>query len=387
MTFGLDLYFRKIEVRGRENIPGKGPIFFACNHPSSFMEACMLACLQPRTLHFLVRGDVFRIGWLKGILRLTNQIPIYRFRDGFSNLKQNKKTFSIAYRILKQQGAIIIYPEGSTIWTKQLRTLQRGLAKMSFGAIEEENLEDLQIIPVGVNYFDVTRVGSDVSIEIGKPIKVKDFLSQYEKDPIPTVQTLTKSVSASLEPLVLHLEDYKPEFDAFLSYAQTSPEKVSSFDKQYSIAGKWNDLAPADRVHHLDILRELNFKHRHHLAFNTPSIRYSLLILLLPFAILGGILFLPLWLIAKYIVLSNNLSVEFHAPAKLAIFLVFLTFIWLFGAVILALVGQWAFLSAWAFLPLFVYFARVWGTTFEALLGMNGLDQKWRRLHTLVKNI
>lgn len=387
MTFGLDLYFRRIEVHGKQNIPAKGPIFFACNHPSSFMEALLIACLQPRTLHFLVRGDVFKIGWLKGILRLTNQIPIYRFRDGFSNLKQNRKTFSIAYKILKEEGAIIIYPEGSTVWTKQIRTLQRGLAKMSFGAIEEENLEDLQIVPVGINYFDVTRIGSDVSIEIGMPIRVNDFMAEYKEDPIPTVQALTNAVSLALKPLVVHLQDYKPELDAYLSYSLTSAEKRSSFEKQFKAAEEWNGLAPADRVQHFEVLKQLDFRHRHHLAFNTPALRYTLLVLLLPLAILGGVFLGPLWLVAKYIVQSNNLSVEFHAPAKLAIFLVFLTFIWIVGATVLAILAQWTILIAWALLPLLIYATRVWATTFEATLGRIGLDRKWRRLHTLVKNI
>jgi 1-acyl-sn-glycerol-3-phosphate acyltransferase len=387
MTFGLDLYFRRIEVRGKENIPAKGPIFFACNHPSSFMEALLIACLQPRTLHFLVRGDVFKIGWLKGILRLTNQIPIYRFRDGFSNLKQNRKTFSIAYKILKQQGAIIIYPEGSTIWTKQIRTLQRGLAKMSFGAIEEENLEDLQIVPVGINYFDVTRIGSDVSIEIGKPIAVSEFMSRYEEAPIPTIQELTKTVHAGMKPLIIHLEDYHPELDGYLSYAMSTPGDEGAFVKQKTAAQAWTELEPTDRVGMFESLRALDFQHRHHLAFTTPRIRYSLLILLFPLALVGGMVFFPLWMISKSIVLSNRLSIEFHAPAKLAIFLVLLTFIWLVGALILVVLSFWIYLILWAFLPFIVYATRIWASTFEAALGLHGLEKKWRRLHTLVKNM
>ena len=151
MTLALRVYFRNIDLRGIDRIPKKGPILFACNHPSSFMEACILACFQPRELHFLVRGDVFSIKWLKPLLIKTNQIPIFRFRDGFSKLKKNKNTFSATYEVLNRGGAVIIYPEGSTEMVKQLRPLQRGLARMAFGLLDGDRDHPLQVVPVGVN--------------------------------------------------------------------------------------------------------------------------------------------------------------------------------------------------------------------------------------------
>jgi len=91
------LYFRRMFIFGRERIPKKGPVIFLVNHPSTFLEACIIASNQHRDLHFLVRGDMFEKKWLLPILRSTNQIPIYRFKDGFGKLRNNKSTFEQSF--------------------------------------------------------------------------------------------------------------------------------------------------------------------------------------------------------------------------------------------------------------------------------------------------
>ncbi len=49
-------------------------------------------CFFPKDLPFLVRGDIFNNPVLLPLLRSTNQIPIFRFRDGFSKLRENSQT-------------------------------------------------------------------------------------------------------------------------------------------------------------------------------------------------------------------------------------------------------------------------------------------------------
>ncbi|MBL0190325.1 MAG: 1-acyl-sn-glycerol-3-phosphate acyltransferase [Saprospiraceae bacterium] len=87
----LFVFFRKIYLVGKENIPQTGPVILASNHPNAFTEACIYAVIQPRPVHFLTRADVFKNPLANKILRSLNMLPIYRFRDGYSSLQKTMK--------------------------------------------------------------------------------------------------------------------------------------------------------------------------------------------------------------------------------------------------------------------------------------------------------
>jgi 1-acyl-sn-glycerol-3-phosphate acyltransferase len=204
----IALYFRKIHLRGLEKLPARGPLILACNHPNSFTEACILATFQPRTLHFLVRGDVFRNPIVAYLLRQTNQIPIYRFKDGFSGLKQNESTFAACYRKLKEGAAILIFSEASSIFEKRLRPIQKGTARLAFGAWEQHGpMEDFHILPVGVNYAHGDRFRSEVCVELGEPIRLADYAGAYAEQPKRAVEQLTSKIADSLNELVIQVRD------------------------------------------------------------------------------------------------------------------------------------------------------------------------------------
>ncbi|HUR31197.1 MAG TPA: 1-acyl-sn-glycerol-3-phosphate acyltransferase [Saprospiraceae bacterium] len=114
----LRLYFRKTIIYGRENVPAKGPLILASNHPSAFMEASVLATVMKRPIHFLVRGDMFhpRFHWL---FEWTKQIPIYRKKDGIANLRKNAASFDLTHRKLGKGEAVLIFPEAKTTLEKK----------------------------------------------------------------------------------------------------------------------------------------------------------------------------------------------------------------------------------------------------------------------------
>ena len=84
--FTLRIFYRKIYMTGTEHVKKGKAQLVASNHPNGFLEPLIMACYFPKDLHFLVRGDVFDNPFLKPILTSTHQIPIFRFRDGFSKL-------------------------------------------------------------------------------------------------------------------------------------------------------------------------------------------------------------------------------------------------------------------------------------------------------------
>ena len=54
-------YFHKIYLINLEHLPREGPVLIAANHPSAFLEACMLAAFLPRHTKNQVDLNTLRI--------------------------------------------------------------------------------------------------------------------------------------------------------------------------------------------------------------------------------------------------------------------------------------------------------------------------------------
>ena len=203
----LHLYFRRIIVYGKENVPKNVPLIVASNHPSAFMEASVLAIKVGRQIHFMVRGDVFnpRFRWL---FKWTNQIPIYRQKDGISNLRKNASSFDLTYRKLAEGEAVLIFPEAKSLLEKKMRPIQRGTAHLAFGTVPFlEEGKELWIVPVGVNFMDPRIPGTDVVVQFGKP-----FVSpRGSRDDRDAIEAFTEQLAVAMQPLIVQVDELKDE--------------------------------------------------------------------------------------------------------------------------------------------------------------------------------
>lgn len=205
--FALRMFFRKIYVTGTENIrPGKAQLI-ASNHPSGFMEPLLMACFFPKPLHFLVRGDVFDNKLLAPLLRATNQIPIFRFKDGFARLRENSHTIDESLEVLARKQSLLIFAEGNTESIKKLRPLQRGISRIAFQALEKYPDLDLEIVPVGINFTHPQHFDQSVMIRVGAPVKAADYLAAYHADKNDGHQKLLDDLYFAMKKNVVHLED------------------------------------------------------------------------------------------------------------------------------------------------------------------------------------
>ncbi len=204
-------FFRKIHLTGFEQIPRDKPLILTANHPTAFVEPCFLACFGSRDLHFMTRGDVFTSPFVRWLLRQVHLIPIYRFHDGFSALRQNEASFSIARKILGRGGAILIMAEGRMGHEKRLRPLQKGAARIGFGAMEEYHLKDVMIQPVGINYTYAERARKEIMVDFAEPFSLAPYLENYQDHPNQTLSLVTDRIRVALEQRVIHIEQKEDE--------------------------------------------------------------------------------------------------------------------------------------------------------------------------------
>jgi len=209
--FFLKMYFRRIKLVGLENIDESKPTLLCGNHTNAFLEGIIVAAQYPNNqLFFLARADVFKHPLAAKILKKLHIIPIYRIRDGFNSLDRNKDTFNKVVELLKEGKHVIIFSEGDCVAEKRLRSLKKGSARMAFQAVEE-GLEDLQILPVGINYTGFGKEGEDALVHFAQPFAAKDFYPNSEKEKNLALHAFNQRLLEGLNEGVINYphEDYQ----------------------------------------------------------------------------------------------------------------------------------------------------------------------------------
>lgn len=208
----MHVYFRRISVEGRERIPKGRPVILAGNHPSAFLDALLPASHTRPAYYFLVRGDIYVNRVVRSLLFWLHTMPIFRFRDGFKRMRGNQETFDRAYRILaRRRNPVLIMAEGGNSERKRLLPLQKGAARLAFGAYHAKRLEDLVIVPFGVNYSNVWRFRSDAMLTFGEPLRLADYLERYRQDERMAVTELTRDLERDMRKIVVQIDREEDE--------------------------------------------------------------------------------------------------------------------------------------------------------------------------------
>lgn len=199
VKIALHFYFKRIRVRGKNHIPKGKPVILVANHQNALIDPLLLATHTRLNPWFLTRAAVFKNPIIAKILNFIRMLPVYRVRDGFSTIQQNQQIFDKTYEILKDNGTVIIFAEGSHSLNRYLRPLSKGFTRMAFGLKEKYPGTEPVILPVAIEFSAHRRTGSNTSITFGEAIPVTMDYSQSGK--------LTKLVEKSLKNLVVEIPE------------------------------------------------------------------------------------------------------------------------------------------------------------------------------------
>lgn len=250
---GTYVFFRKIYFANEDRVPRNKSVILAINHPTGFMEPIIMAVLLSKPLHFLVRGDFFSKKIYGSLLRALHMIPIFRMRDttGFSGVKSNFSTFEACYAGLKEGKIIMIFPEGRTELEKRLRPLQRGLVRIAFGTLERyPDLEDLYVVPVGVNFTDGEQARSEVMINFGEPLSTRTF---YQTGAATEGDALLDALATAMAKNIVIVEDAADDELAEILFTLDRNERREKIFPVIAAdaACLWREKAIATRINEL----------------------------------------------------------------------------------------------------------------------------------------
>ena len=378
--------FRKIYLTNVDRIPKDKPVILAANHPTAFTEPCILACTLPYSLNFLVRGDFFKNPIFRFLLESTHMIPIFRLQDGgYSKLRDNYATFEKCYDALKKNKVIMILAEGRTKHEKRLRPIQKGTARIAFGSYEKMGDLDIHIIPVGVNYTNSDQFRSDVMIDIGEAIKIKDYLDVYKADPFKAIKNMTDDIQSSMQERIITIKDDQDIelVESLFTLARNgapapvlpivdpNPEPLRT---EIKISEHINGMEPGDKEELKNQIQSyfkklesngITDKGLMQSYYSNPRTIFSLILGFVGFIIGHFGNFLPLRF-SQWIGDTFPKTIEFRHSVKIAaglgVYLVFYTAL-LISAIILKNTAWWIFVLA---LPFFGYFSLVYRETYHS---------------------
>ncbi|HEX9164825.1 MAG TPA: lysophospholipid acyltransferase family protein [Gemmatimonadales bacterium] len=198
------IFFRRVEIAGRENVPVTGPVILAGNHPNALIDPVMLLVHAGRPVSFMAKEPLFRtpvIGWL---VRGLDSIPVYRRMDQ-ADTRRNLATFTAARALLSAGGCIAIFPEGTSHSDPAMKPFRTGAARIALGA----GAGGLVIVPVGLFYTAKTRFRSTALLCFGPPLQVSSTDAAPGEPAAGPVRDLTRQLEEALAALTVQADRHE----------------------------------------------------------------------------------------------------------------------------------------------------------------------------------
>lgn len=206
------LFYPRIEVLGQEHLPTSGPVVFVTNHSNGLLDPLLVTASAGRPVRFLAASYLFRYPIIGRCMQAFGALPVYRDRDGDREgkdlVEQNEEIFARCRRWLQSEGALALFPEGTTHSGSKLLRLRSGAARIAVGAEAEANWRlQLKIVPLGLWYEAKTLFRSKVLVVVGEPFGIEQFALEYATKPTRTLRAVTNEIARRLSAVVLQAEN------------------------------------------------------------------------------------------------------------------------------------------------------------------------------------
>lgn len=231
----VSVFFRKIEVVGLENVPDKGAVIFAGNHPNSLMDPLLVTTQNHRVVHFAAKDLLFKSTFLRIFLTSMGAVPIARKGDHQGKEVSNQAAFDALFEVLAKGRCMGIFPEGLSHIASQLARLKTGAARIAFGVKEKYPDAPISIVPVGLTYLHQHRFRSQALVHFGAPIPIDEaWMARYEEDPREAVKALTDEMDQRIRLLTINTPDWEVMRLMHIARRLYRPDKVRLSLQEYA---------------------------------------------------------------------------------------------------------------------------------------------------------
>lgn len=114
----LGVTYLSMRSRGQDKVPLTGPLIVVANHQSNG-DPPLIGCIPERRFCYLAKKTLFNFPPLRWLINSLHAIPIDREGMGLEGFKQTLKR-------LKNDEAVLIFPEGQRSWDGEMVPLMPG---------------------------------------------------------------------------------------------------------------------------------------------------------------------------------------------------------------------------------------------------------------------
>jgi 1-acyl-sn-glycerol-3-phosphate acyltransferase len=201
----LHWYYADVVVQGRKRIPERGPLIITANHPNALVDALVVGTTMRRRVLLTAKATLFENPVIAVVLRAVGVVPLRRAKDerdtaADASTSRNSDAFRMVTRALKQERAVLVFPEGISHDEPSLAPLKTGAARMALTAAAD-GARGLRILPFGMIFEQKERPRSRVLVRIGEPIDVDMWLAATGA---PDAARLTADIDAAMRHVTLN---------------------------------------------------------------------------------------------------------------------------------------------------------------------------------------
>ena len=338
LPFTFMLFLKKIHMDGLERLPTDKPVLIAANHPTAFFDPVIMCILFDVPIYNMTRGDMFRKPSHRKMMESINMFPVFRARDGYNDRNRNNEVFEYCKTKLEEEKVVSVFVEGVHHLDKQVHPVQKGIARIAFQSFEEADLEELLILPVGINFRhgDVSR--DTVMLNVGEAFRVADYIDSYRESSAVAIKDVCSRIEKELRTLCYHIaqdEDFELGEQLLELHRNEFRESIlpswvynrSAFDGEKKVLDVMNALPDLEKSglkeRVTNYFKALNNEGLSDRGLNQPKLgawwRLPLLMLLFPVFLVAAISSWPVRYVAKYITHTKIRKAEFKSGVMMGI--------------------------------------------------------------------
>lgn len=183
------IWFR-LEFRGKENVPKKGPFVFCSNHVSGLDPTIVCLGVPPRIkLRFIGKAELFENPFLR--ILFEKGLGCFPIERGSADMGALDK----AVNIVKDGGALAIFPEGTRSKDGYLQRFKSGMS-----LIVQQTKAD--VLPCNITYLDGKKFRGRIIVNYG-PVIPFETLGFSETQSPRELKGATRLIRSKVEELSL----------------------------------------------------------------------------------------------------------------------------------------------------------------------------------------
>ena len=208
-------HYRKVVVKGKENIPEGDHYILAPCHQNAMMDPLVVLMVLNRPIVFLARADIFSKPVARFFLTWLKISPVYRIRDGRDQLSRNAEVFNTARESLEKGVPLCLMAEGTHNDRHQLLPLVKGMFRIAGETQRDLGSKPLYIVPVGLDYDEYESPYSSVAVNIGKPIDMRAYMNEFAENEPVALNHMRNDLSLAMKSVIHQVnsdEHYADEY-------------------------------------------------------------------------------------------------------------------------------------------------------------------------------